>query len=63
MIKMTFKKGGGVVVAPQGYEGATCHEATRPYEDALEGRKVVKNTEGNSTGVAATNQNRLKAGQ
>ena len=46
MIKMTFQKGGKVVLEPRGYADQICHEATRPYEEAMEGRKVVKVVEG-----------------
>ena len=31
-IRIEYSKGGKKTVKPQGYEGAACHEATRPYE-------------------------------
>lgn len=41
-IKLTFQPGGKVRVEPVGYAGQTCHAATKPYEDALVGRKTVE---------------------
>lgn len=40
MILIHFKKGGRVNLAPKGYPGRMCHEATRPYEDAMKSGKT-----------------------
>lgn len=37
-VDIHFRRGGGVTVAPQGYPGPKCLEATRPYEEALQGQ-------------------------
>ena len=41
-IRIHFKHGGKVEVAPTGYAGKTCHDATRPYEEAMRGPKDVE---------------------
>lgn len=42
MILFTFSRGGGVKIEPKGFVGRTCHEATKPYERALEGDKTTR---------------------
>jgi len=41
-IHMHFKRGGGVVIRPNGYPGATCHEATRTYLEAMGGEQHTR---------------------
>lgn len=36
-IRMTFFEDGNVKIEPQGYGGALCHQATKPYENAFGG--------------------------
>ena len=52
-----YHKGGKVTIMPQGYPGTTCHQATRPYEDARTGKATVRDgEEGVAQGVAASQQ-------
>ena len=44
-IEFIIKPGGGVIMKPTGYTGDTCHEATKPYEDRLNGKKTTEPTE------------------
>lgn len=56
-IEIHFKKGGRIQMSPKGYPGKMCHEATRPYEDAMKGGKVTVEGEDQVTHVVtATNQ-------
>ncbi len=62
-IKFTFHKGGFVTVTPTGYQGSTCHDATRPYTDKFGGKQTTEETtEETATHVVNLNQQQ-KAGQ
>lgn len=64
MIKFTFKMGGAVIVQPTGYEGSACHEATRPYTNAMNGKQTVKEiSDSESVAVNNAQGQSQKAGQ
>jgi hypothetical protein len=48
-VEMHFKRDGSVTMKPFGYNGKTCHEATRPYEQAMAGQKDYKEGEAPET--------------
>ena len=65
-IKFNIYPGGHVRIEPQGYEGATCSEATKPYTDRLAGEQ--HRTEGEAEQTVKTDQvvqspQQQKAGQ
>ena len=60
MIIIHFKKGGRVQLNPKGYPGRTCHEATRPYEQAFrDGKTVHEGEEEVTQAVTQTEQVKL----
>jgi hypothetical protein len=61
-IQIHFHKGGFVVVKPTGYEGSTCHEATRPYEERLGGHQTVEEVKDEEASTRTSTKQNQKAG-